>query len=529
MFDGGENKMKKRFMSIMAAAAFFVAGCGKGGGGETAQPSQERGEQVLKFGCFDYVDSIDPGNMINAAWNCTRFGVGECLFRFNDAMEAEPYLCDSYEVSPDHKTWTFHIRDGVKFSNGEDVTPQKVADCYERLYACEGSSTPEKFMDYASMKADDAKGNLTVKTDTAYPDLTKNLAYPVFAVLDVDHTKNFDEGAIGTGPYAVTEFEAAVGVEFKANQYYWNGEVPFDGMELKFINDSSAKTMALQGGQVDLVENITEVSDLNTLKEDGNFDVTIAGGVRCGFTNMNFNGVLKNDALRQAVLMAVDTDTLCNVTLGGLYTPGFSVLPSNRNYHYDSLENPYAYNVEKAKKLLDAAGIVDTDGDGIRELDKTPVNLNYVTYDNRSLSTLAEGVQHLLKEIGVETTIHTTDGDTLWNLTVSGEYDLSSGNWTTVGTGDPQEYLANWYSGGTANYCNYKNEKYDELYEKLLVELDDKERIHLITEMQQILIDDAAVLVHGYYNSSMCASKKIKGAVIHTADYYWITTEIRPA
>jgi len=84
--------MKKRFMSIMAAAAFFVAGCGKGGGGETAQPSQERGEQVLKFGCFDYVDSIDPGNMINAAWNCTRFGVGECLFRFNDAMDRYHFL-----------------------------------------------------------------------------------------------------------------------------------------------------------------------------------------------------------------------------------------------------------------------------------------------------------------------------------------------------------------------------------------------------------------------------------------------------
>lgn len=525
--------MKKRFMSIVTALAIsasFITGCSKGDKVDsTMQSSENGGKQILKFGCFDYVDSIDPGNMINAAWNCTRFGVGECLFRFNDAMEAEPCLCDTYEVSSDHKTWTFHIRDGVKFSNGEDVTAQKVADCYERLFACEGSSTPEKFLDCASMAADDASGSLTIKTNTAYPDLRKNLAYPVFAVLDVENTKNFDEGAIGTGPYAVTEFEAAVGVDFKANQYYWNGEVPFDGMELKFINDSSAKTMALQSGQVDLVENITEVSDLNILKEDKSYDVTTANGVRCGFTSINQNGVLKNDALRQAVLLAVDTDTLCNVTLGGLYTPGFSVLPSNLNYHYDELNNPYAYDVEKAKQLLDTAGIVDSDGDGIRELDGTPVKLNYITYDNRGLSTLAEGVQHLLKEIGIDTAIHTTDGDTLWNLTVSGEYDLSSGNWTTVGTGDPQEYLANWYSKGTANYCNYKNEKYDELYEKLLTEMDEAGRTALIAEMQQILIDDAAVLVHGYYNSSMCSSKKVKGAVIHTADYYWITTEIKPA
>ena len=535
------KKMSNVIMSVVMASS-VLAGCGDNSenvsqttGSEPAAASTEtelastQGEKVLKFGCFDYVDSIDPGKMTNSAWNCSRFGVGECLFKFNDSMEAEPALCDKYEVSDDHITWTFHIRDGVKFSNGEELTAQKVVDSFERLYACDGSSTPESMMDYASMAADDAAGTVTIVTNVAYPNLSKILAYPTFVILDVKNTTDYDAGAIGTGPYAITNMEPAVGASFVKNEYYWNGEVPFDRMELSFVNDSSAKTMALQSGQIDLAENITTVSDLETLKADPDYYLTVANGVRCGFSYINEAGVLGNDSLRQAVQMAVDTDTLCNITIGGLYTPGYSVLPSNLSYNYDKLTNPYTYNVDAANKLLDDAGILDTDGDGIRELDGNNIVLNYITYDNRGLSTLAEGVQLLLKDVGIGCEINSTDADTEWNLMVAGEYDLCSSNWTTVGTGDPQEYMANWYSKGTANYCNYKNEKYDELYDQLLEELDESKRIDLITQMQQILIDDAAVLVHGYYNSSMCASKNITGATIHTADYYWITTEIKPA
>ena len=173
---------------------------------------------------------------------------------------------------------------------------------------------------------------------------------------------------------------------------------------------------------------------------------------------------------------------------------------------------------------------MDSDGDGFRELDGQKITLNWITYDNRGLATLAEGGQLLLADIGIDVTINSTDADTEWNMMVAGEYDLCSSNWTTVGTGDPQEYMANWYSKGTANYCNYKNDRFDELYDQLLVELDEDTRVELITEMQQILIDDAAVLVHGYYNSSMAAkADEVSGATIHTADYYWITTEMKPA
>ena len=96
-----------------------------------------------------------------------------------------------------------------------------------------------------------------------------------------------------------------------------------------------------------------------------------------------------------------------------------------------------------------------------------------------------------------------------------------------MGTGDPFEYMANWTTDGT--YCGYSNPEYDALYEQLKGEMDTEKRADLIQQMQQIVIDDALVIVDGYYNSSMIFSKNVGFAHIHTADYYWLTTEIVPA
>ena len=266
------------------------------------------------------------------------------------------------------------------------------------------------------------------------------------------------------------------------------------------------------------------------LKNDvENYYVATTPGMRCGFAYINHAGVLGNDALREAVLMALDNDTMTNVTLGGLYTAGFSVLPSTLDYNYDLLSNPFGYDVEAAKKKLDDAGIVDTDGDNIRELNGQNIQLNYITYDNRGLSQYAEAIQLQLGQIGIDVKVSSSDADTEWNLMVAGAYDLCSSNWTTVGTGDPAEYMANWYSKSNANYCNYTNPTYDALYEQMMNELDTEARRELFTQMQQILVDDAAVLVHGYYNSSMSSRRdRVTGAEISTADYYWITNQMRP-
>ena len=131
---------------------------------------------------------------------------------------------------------------------------------------------------------------------------------------------------------------------------------------------------------------------------------------------------------------------MCEDTVGGLYTEGISVLPSSLAYGYDNLKNPYTYNVDNAKKLLDDAGYKDTDGDGIREMNGKKISINYITYENRRLSDFAQAIQTQLADIGIEAKINSMDADREWNKMVAGEYDLCDSNWITVGNGDPRVY-----------------------------------------------------------------------------------------
>ncbi len=501
---------------------------------DTAQDTS--GTRTMTFGIQNYGGGgIDPAKEPNCAWNVSRYGVGECLFKFDNSMNVVNTLCDTYTVNDEHTEWVFHIRDGVKFSDGCDLTAEAVKASFDRLFEAgpNGSSAPQKYLEAeAEITADNASGNLTIKTTKPYVDLTKNLAYPVMVILDVEHTTDYDHAAIGTGPYVATNFREEVGYTMVANEHYWDGEVPYASIELLYMGDASAKAMALQSGQLDLAENITNINDLRTLQADPNFTVTIASGVRTGLCHLNVSEgkLLSNKTLREAIMMALDDETMCSTTVGGLYTSGFSVLPSNLDYGYDNLTDPYAFDPDAAVALLDGAGIVDTNGDGTRELDGKEIVLHYVTYPNRCLNDFAEAIQQQLATIGIGVDLEIGDSARQWDSYQSGDFDINGSNWTTVGTGDPTEYLSAWCSTSGADYCGYKNEEYDALYDELATTFDADARREIIQKMQQILIDDAAAIVHGYYNSSMISKNAtVGGAAIHTADYYWITTEIYPA
>lgn len=492
-------------------------------------------DRTMTFGIQNYsAGGLDPAAEINCAWNISRYGTGECLFKFDDSMNAVYHLCDSYTVNEEHTEWVFHIRDGVKFSDGCDLTPEAVKACFERLFeeGPNGSSAPQVFLDPTSeMIADNASGNLTIRTPVPYVDLTKNLAHPVMTILDVEHTTDYDHAPIATGPYVPTNFREEVGYTMVRNEHYWGGDVPFASIELLYMGDASAKAMALQSGQLDLAENITNITDLRTLQANPDFTVTIASGVRTGLAHMNVSEgrLLSNKTLREAVQLALDDETMCSITVGGLYTSGFSVLPSNLDYGYENLTDPYPYDPDAAVQLLDEAGIVDTNGDGIRELDGQEVILHYVTYENRSLGDFAEAIMQQLNAIGIGVDLEIGDSARQWDSYQSGDFDLNGSNWSTVSTGDPTEYLAAWCSTSGSNYCGYQNDEYDALYNELSTTFDTDARRDIIQRMQQILIDDAVVVVHGYYNSSMISrNSTVGGAAIHTADYYWVTTEMYP-
>ncbi|MDO5063248.1 MAG: ABC transporter substrate-binding protein [Peptostreptococcaceae bacterium] len=539
-------KVLKKMMAGLAVVAMLASASGCGSRTATEEKAH------LNFGCYVYSTSFDPAHYQNAAWQSMRFGITETLYKFNDDGSMKPWIADSYTVSDDNKTWTFHIADGVKFSNGKACDAQAVADSLNRLFTVsngeEYSSTPYQYLDMESITADKEKNEVTIVTKKPYADLRGALAFPFYAIIDVegdlsdaDHAGGYTTSVIGTGPYMLKSFDdVSKSGELVKNENFWGGEVPFDSVSVTFIEDDTTKALALKSGDIDLTENITTTSDLKELMEDDNYHVSMKNGVRTGFAYVNFNGILKNDALRHAVFMAVDGPTLCDVTVGGMYSYGPGILPQNLAYADENLDNPFAYDEAGAIKVLDEAGIVDSDGDGIRELDGKNIELRFVTYKNRRLSDFAEAIQLQLSKVGIGVNVNVTDSDTNWMLMQAGEYDLLSSNWTTVATGDPTNFLLNWYGNGgknfysegnndATNYCHYDSAKFNEAYEKFVASTDEQERNQLIVDIEQTLINDAAVLVHGYYKSTMISNKaKVSGAEISTFDYYWLSTDIKP-
>ena len=533
------KKLSKKSAALLVAGLVtcgLLAGCG-GGDKKEAPKDGKAAAKTLVFGCQMYADGgIDPSLQTITAWNCSRFGVGQTLFKFDDNVKPVPQLAESATPSDGNKTWTFKLKKGIKFSNGTEMTATKVKEYLDwiREAGKKGSSTPHKFLDAeAVVTADDAAGTIVIKSKKAYPNMAASLADPCMVILDSKGSKDLKNGAIGTGPYMVKSFKNQVGYEMVANPHYWNGKAPYDEVKIMFMGDASAKANALRAGQIDLAENIMNVADLKALQSDKKFTVQIAAGTRCGFSwmNMKEGRPLANKALRQAVLKAIDYKTICKSnTIGGLYTPGPSVIPSSLGYGFDKLKNPYEYDPEGAKKILDDAGIKDTNGDGIRELNGQNIQLRYISYANRLLNDFSDAHTQYLKAVGIGVKSEYGSSDDQWSKLVAGEYDFNNNNWNSMIAGAPTVYMANWHSKAEANYCGFKNDTYDKAYEELVTTMDTKRYAELMLTLQQTLIDEAAVLVDGYYNSCIIYNNdKVGSAHMYPLDYYWITDEIKPA
>lgn len=474
---------------------------------------------------------------LSNSWFVMRWGITECLVKNGDDGSWQPWLAESWEVADDNLTWTFKIRDGVTFSNGEPVTASKVKESIDYLYEVQnpdngGVGDIYGFMTYTELTADDEAGTITIVTDKPTADVPGVMAYPMTGIIDVAASKERDiplEGPIGTGPYAVTSFTQDHDIQLAKNENYWDGEVPFETVNVVRIPEAATRSLSLQDGSADIAINVQAV-DRAQLEAAGTFNISVVSGARDGYYHVNFARALGNETLRKAVFMAIDGEAICDVTTNGSYTYGWTPLaPVYENYGGGECEDLYHYDPDAAMAMLDEAGIVDGDGDGIRELDGENINLVFVTTQSRQMDLIAQAMTEQIKAIGVgcETQVVESQGDYMDN----GTFDFVNSNEMVIPTGDPVNFLSHWYSkaGTTYNYSRYENAEYDEIFEKLQTEFDTETRNGYIAQLNKILADDAAMLLGGYYNFNMCSAPTVTGAVNPTCDFYWITTDIVPA
>lgn len=518
-------------------AAGLLAGCGNSAGekadtedtaasGENSALDKTGGDGgEITIGVTSFADTLEPTEQY-FSWVVSRYGVGETLVRFDENGEIVPCLAESWEISEDQLTWTFKIREGVKFSNGDDMTPELVKASLERTFKL--SDRAVSFFEPASMEVDGQ--NLLIKTKEPVAILPGSLADPLFLIVDTQaDTDAFAmEGPICTGPYAVESFSPTDSCVVVRNEYYWDGEVPLDKVTLKCIDDQTTRSMALQTDEVQIVYNL-KTENLADFEDSGEYNIQQLESLRSTYAFMNQNGVLGDKALRQAVIRGLDKETYCDTLLEGGATAGKAPVPPTLDFGFDELKDENAYDPDGAKALLEEAGYKDTDGDGFVE---TPsgekLELNFVIYTSREeLNVYAQAAQASLKDIGINVKLNTVSYETLLDMRDSGEFDMLIWNVLVANTGDPEKYLReNWYSTSSSNQMGYSNPHVDELLDQLVTEFNEDTRKNLIMQIQQLIMDDAATVFFGYETTYLFSSKSVTGVKMYPMDYYWLTKDI---
>lgn len=511
--------LKKLVLGAMVGLlTFSAAGCGSSSGDTN----------TLKVGVTNFADSLDPTENF-FSWVVMRYGIGESLTKFDDKMNIQPWLADSWSVSDDHLTWTFHINDKAVFSNGNPVTAESVKASIERVF--DKSNRAKTFFVPMSIVADGQ--DLKITTAKPVPSLPGMLADPLFLVIDTSVDRDLaKEGPIGTGPYMVESYtkEKAILV---ANPNYWNGTVPFKRLEIPTIDDPNTRAMALQSGEVDMAVNIAP-SDLSLFSNTNDYTKSEIASLRTVLAQMNMapNRILQDIRVRQALLSSLDKETYNTDLLGGNFITGKAPVPPSLDYGFEDLIDPNQYNVERSKQLLAEAGWKDTDGDGILDKDGQPLKLDFVYYSGRAeLPTYAEAVQADAKKVGIDIELHNVDYNILDGMRQKGDFDLIISNILVATTGDPEIYLS-WYWKTNVNGSNpqngtgYSNPEFDALADRLSVTFDPQERRQIMIQMQQIILNDAGALFLGYPKTNIVSHSYLTGATMLPADYYWVTNQI---
>ena len=521
--------MRKRTAKVLslllavAMAAGMLTGCGSASEAQAAE-KDDTGKKSFVFGdtTFNAENEepiIDPHSAYSG-WACVRYGVGETLMKINDSLELEPWLAEGYE-QVDDLTWKITLKDGICFSNGKICDAEAVKKCLEDLITVHDRAAGDLKID--SIEADGL--TLTIHTTEACPSLMNYLSEPYGCIIDMDEGVTEDGIVVGTGPYVATELVTDDHLNLVKNENYWDGEVKVDEITVRTISDGDTLALALQSGEIDAAYGMAYAS--YPIFEKDKFNFTSVQTSRSFYCQMNYtSSIMQDDAVRKAIAMGMDKDSFVNVLLNGYGYVATGAFPDTVEFGGSALETE-TYDPKGAAVVLEAAGWVDSDGDGIREKDGQKLSIRWLTYPSRQeLPLLAESAQSTLKAIGMDVQINcTADHNSIWKDATA--WDVYAGANVNCGLGDPANFFSTYcLDDSTRNRGQYHSDHLEELAVKLNTTFDQDERSRTAIEMQQQLLDDNAFVFCSFLKMSMISKANVTGLTAHASDFYELTAEL---
>lgn len=552
--------MKKKIIALLLSAVMVMglAACGgdsntpSGSGAENSSgsevtdnqdPSQSSGGKILSVQIGPNPETIDPalnsavdgGNMLLHNF--------ECLLLVGQDGTLQPGQAESWETSEDGLTWTFHLRDGLKWSDGTDLNANDFVYSWKRV--CD----PEVAAPYAETVLsmvegyDEAiTGNLDA-LQVAAPDdntlvVTLNAPCSFFGSLAAFATlspvqqatveANGDSWAVSpetyvsNGPFYVSEWVPSSYILMSKNPYYWNADaIKLDGIRFNLIEDSNAAYSAYQTGEVLMIKDVP-TEEIPSLEGNGEFYVDPIIGTY--YINLNMTEeIFQNKLVRQALNLAIDREYVANTLMQGTYSPASNFMGpgwidtdgkefiENANGGNPYIDNSdYEGNLAKAKELLAEAGYPD--GVGFP-------NIAYTTNDSGYHKVVAEYLQQAWAELGINMEVNIVEWSSFTPLRRAQNYDVARNGW--VGDySDPSNMLDLLYSTNGNNDGKFSNAEYDAALDISRTTLDPAERSQALHKAEDILMEEVGCIPLAYYNDFWLQSDKIVDSW-HSAYGYW--------
>ncbi|MFD1019839.1 ABC transporter substrate-binding protein [Thalassobacillus hwangdonensis] len=524
------NKAFQVMVILVMLVGSLIAGSNKG----TVHADEDA---TLRVGWTQEIDSLSPFVAYTIAATEIFSLVYDPLVAFDNDVEPVARLAEKWEVSDDNKTWTFTLRDDVTWHDGEPFTSEDVKFTYETmkesglgLYAgnmsgMESIETPDEHT--VVIKTEEPKANMLQITAPILPE-------HIWSEVSAEELETWpNENPVGTGAFKFDEQNEGEYIKLVKNEDYFL--TPAKINELVFVLYSNNDTMvqSLKVGEIGAAININP-NQVAQLQQEENLDVVSA--TTHGFTELAINTwddpaskgnpLLKDKQIRQAMEYAIDKQKLIDIAYAGQATEGTSLIPPSLDFWHYEPEDKRGYDPEKAASMLEEAGYVDSDGDGIRESeDGTPLNFKLMLRSNSTEEVKAGNmIADYFKDVGIGVEVETVDDGLLSDrIYDNANFDMFIWGWGT--DADPSTIL-NVMRGeqiGGLSDSYYANDQYDQLFEEQETLIDRDERQAVVHEMQEILYDENPYIILAYDNALQAVNTEEWTGWTKVRDTYFLT------
>lgn len=515
------------FVIFITTVSFALVGCSDDTGGKDSSGSDDSGgsKDTLVFGRGSDSVSLDPAAVTGGPSFAVTKNIYETLVNFsykNQSTEiVNTGLAKEWKISDDGKTYTFTLKEGIKFHDGSNFNAEAVVFNFKRWKEGEGEFPyyPSMFGGYGEdsvIKNVEAIDEYTVKftLNRSMAPFLKDLAMSPFAIASPTAIKKFGEkfgrNPVGTGPFKFVGWKPNNTITLEKNDDYFREGLPkLERVIFKVIENNRARLTALENGEIDLLLGLNP-SDIGSVKKKDGLQAFYRPPMNVGYLGLTVTRKPFDDKkVRQAMNYAINKQDI----IGAFYTDkaqvAVSPLPETVQGFNDELEK-YAYNPEKAKELLKEAGYPD----GFEmELWAMPVPRPYMPDGKK----IAQAMQEDLAKVGIKAEIISYDWATYLEKASKGEADAFLLGWTSD-NGDADNFLYTLLSTnaiGSNNYTYYSNKKLDEILLKAQKTTDPEKRTEFYKKAQEIVHEDAPWVPIVHSTPALAGVENLKGFKPH--------------